>query len=83
MLRVALALLLSTPAFAQSPAKTADTPKKVQFITMGDYDIESGRVKVPVAYMSARGQEKFARLVRLQHKVLPKMKATSKDVAFR
>lgn len=77
-----LALALASPAVAQTEGADAQK-KRVQFITMGDLDVTGGTVKVPIAYHSARGREKFARLLRLKHDVLPKLKPTAKDVALR
>lgn len=79
MLKIAALLLLAAPALAQSDT----TPKKVQFINMNELGIDVGRTKVPVLYTSARGKVKFERIARLKHSVLPKMKATAKDVSLR
>jgi hypothetical protein len=79
MLKMAALLLLATPALAQTEA----TPTKVKYYKFGELDIEAGPAKVPMIYMSARGKQKWERIVRLKHSVLPKMKATAKDVTLR
>ena len=79
MLRIALALLIATPALAQ----TDNTSNRVQFIPMDELEVQAGKTRVPIAYMSARGRVKFERIVKLKHDVLPKMKRTAKDVALR
>jgi hypothetical protein len=88
MLKTAATLLLAIPLLAspclgQTNDKAAAETVRVKFIDMSGMDITAGPVKVPGAYISARGREQFARLVRLKRSVLPKMKATAKDVALR
>lgn len=79
MLKIAALLLLAAPALAQSDT----TPKRIHYINMNELGIVSGQLKVPVLYTSARGKVKFERIARLRHSVLPKMKATAKDVSLR
>ena len=88
MLKTAAILLLAlpmlaAPGVAQTNADPASTSAKVKFIDMSEMRIDAGPRKVPALYVSVDQREKFGKLLRLKRSVLPKMKATAKDVSLR
>lgn len=86
MLKLASILILSIPLLAApglAQPDPAPTSAKVKFIDMSEMVLTGEGTKVPAMFVSVEERAKFGKLLRLKRSVLPKMKATAKDVALR
>ena len=88
MLKTTATLLLIIPAlsasaWAQTQAPTPPESARVKFIDMSEMHVSSTLSKAPALYVSVDERERFGKLMRLKRSVMPKMKASAKDVALR
>ena len=86
MLKTAAILLFAIPALAgpgYGQTNPAPESARVTFIDMSEMQLSANGTKVPALYVTVEQREKFGKLLRLKRSVLPKMKATAKDVALR